>query len=382
MEDYYHNQGYHFDRSFEESYNCFPVSLIEDREYLEDGNRIIMPPSALERLANMQNIEYPIMFEIKKSTTDYSSDHHQQPQPKISHCGVLEFTADDGFVYLPEWMMKNLKLRPGSIVVLKYVKLLGGKFMKIQPHCTSFIQLPDDPKEILEKGLKNFACVTAGDTIMIVHEGKKYYIDVLETNPSNAISLVETDCEVDFAPPLDYKKPEKKPNKKSVVIASQNVQEKEPSISPTKDDHQQPMFRPFSGVARRLKEIEKKPTNSVVFAFNKDESQKVQEKETPSCPTEDDDQVQQPKFRPFTGVARRLDGQPVPTLAMAQDGPAVSRKRAGKLVFGSEEVCNQRSILKKGRIYEGVDNKEKATPINVEEKKFVPFTGRKYTLAD
>lgn len=44
---------------------------------------------------------------------------------------------------------------------------------------------------------------------MVAYNNKKYYIDIIETKPSNAISIIETDCEMDFAPPLDYKEPEK-----------------------------------------------------------------------------------------------------------------------------------------------------------------------------
>lgn len=44
---------------------------------------------------------------------------------------------------------------------------------------------------------------------MVAYNKKKYYIDIIEAKPSNAISIFETDCEVDFAPPLDYKEPEK-----------------------------------------------------------------------------------------------------------------------------------------------------------------------------
>lgn len=60
----------------------------------------------------------------------------------------------------------------------------------------------------LEKTLRNFSCLTTGDSIMVAYNNKKYYIDIVETKPSNAISIIETDCEVDFAPPLDYKEPE------------------------------------------------------------------------------------------------------------------------------------------------------------------------------
>lgn len=44
---------------------------------------------------------------------------------------------------------------------------------------------------------------------MVAYNNKKYYIDIVETKPCSAISIIETDCEVDFAPPLDYKEPEK-----------------------------------------------------------------------------------------------------------------------------------------------------------------------------
>lgn len=61
----------------------------------------------------------------------------------------------------------------------------------------------------LETTLRNFSCLTTGDSIMVAYNNKKYYIDIVETKPSSAISIIETDCEVDFAPPLDYKEPER-----------------------------------------------------------------------------------------------------------------------------------------------------------------------------
>ena len=45
---------------------------------------------------------------------------------------------------------------------------------------------------------------------MVAYNNRKYYIDIIETKPGNAISIFECqDCEVDVAPPLDYKEPEK-----------------------------------------------------------------------------------------------------------------------------------------------------------------------------
>jgi len=44
---------------------------------------------------------------------------------------------------------------------------------------------------------------------MIAYNNKQYHIDIVETKPSHAVSIVETDCEVDFVQPLDYEEPEK-----------------------------------------------------------------------------------------------------------------------------------------------------------------------------
>lgn len=178
---------------FKQEYNCFPLSNI-NKTHLEDGNRILMPASALQRLMSM-NIKYPMVFEIRNPYSDRSS-----------HCGVLEFSAEEGSVFLPDWMMKNLQLQYGNLVTLKSTALPKGTFMKIQPHTMKFLGI-SDPKSALEAALRDFSCLTIGDTIMLTHDQNHYYIDILETKPSDAISVFETDCEVDFAPPLDYKEP-------------------------------------------------------------------------------------------------------------------------------------------------------------------------------
>ena len=39
------------------------------------------------------NIEYPMLFKVENTTTG-----------KSTHCGVLEFTAEEGCVYMPHWV--------------------------------------------------------------------------------------------------------------------------------------------------------------------------------------------------------------------------------------------------------------------------------------
>ncbi|KAJ6299611.1 hypothetical protein OIU76_020562 [Salix suchowensis] len=307
----------HGSSSFEQSYRCYPVSFI-DKAHLERGDKIIMPPSALDRLATL-HIDYPMLFEL-----------HNPSAGRTSHCGVLEFIADEGMIYLPYWMMENMLLQEGDIVELRSTSLAKGTFVKLQPHTMDFLDI-SNPKAILETSLRSYSCLTTGDTIMVAYNNKKYYIDIVEAKPSSAISIIETDCEVDFAPPLDYKEPEKP---KSIPISNKTSPEgmEEPA-------------------------------------------------------------AKKPKFSAFTGSSRRLDGKPAaqpaasticPTLKQHQPETAkngskllspLSHQQSGKLVFGSTSNQPQNETPKVP-----LKKSTQEPPQKVEEPEFQAFTGRKYSL--
>lgn len=174
---------------------------------------------------------------------------------------------------------------------------------------------------------------------MVAYNNKKYYIDIIESKPSHAITIIETDCEVDFAPPLDYKEPER-------PVASI------PSTKPPSEGEAAP--------------------------------------------------VEEPKFNPFTGSGRRLDGKPlkyqpppvsaassttkdkqvavsgggVPPPSTGSSSQSSSRQSQGKLVFGSNanrsaEPQKQKEVAK--------ESKQEQDP-KKDEPKFQAFTGKKYSL--
>lgn len=320
---FFDGYGYH-GTSFEQTYRCYPASFI-DKPQIENGDKIIMPPSALDRLASL-HIDYPMLFELRNAAAE-----------RVSHCGVLEFIAEEGMIYMPYWMMENLLLQEGDIVRVKNVTLPKGTYVKLQPHTKDFLDI-SNPKAILETTLRNFSCLTTGDSIMVAYNNKKYYIDIVESKPSNAITIIETDCEVDFAPPLDYKEPER-------------------------------------------------PVASVTSSKAPAEGQ-----ETPA--------EEEPKFNPFTGAGRRLDGKPLkyePPPVSSSSGskdkrPAVSngsgqpsavsssqssnRQAQGKLVFGSNANRNVEPQKQK----EVAKDKKPEEPPKKEEPKFQPFSGKKYSL--
>ena len=181
--------------SFEAQYRAYPVSFI-DRSELDKGDKIILPPSALDRLSQLGDLDFPMLFNVENVK-----------EKTKTHCGVLEFIADEGVCYLPYWMMQNLRLVEGDVLRVKNARLPKGTFVKLQPQTSDFLNI-SNPKAVLETCLRNYTCLTVNDTFMIEYNNKRYFIDVIEAKPADGVCVVETDCEVDFAAPLDYVEPD------------------------------------------------------------------------------------------------------------------------------------------------------------------------------
>ncbi|PVU93779.1 hypothetical protein BB559_003165 [Furculomyces boomerangus] len=183
--------------TFSAQYRAFPLSILTGGSYTSAnyGGKIFLPSSALDRLSRL-NIEYPMLFSITNTTNN-----------KKSNAGVLEFTAEEGHVYLPDWLMKSLGLRTRDFVTVTNVSLKLGTFVKIQPQSTDFLDISDH-RAVLENALRNFSTLTEGDIFTISYNNKLYDILVLETKPSKeGISIVETDLQVDFEAPPGYVEP-------------------------------------------------------------------------------------------------------------------------------------------------------------------------------
>lgn len=181
--------GQNFPTQFEAQYNCSSTAMA-GRD-VDDGDKIFLPPSALDKLARM-NVEYPMLFEISSDSVD-----------KKTHCGVLEFSAEEGWCYMPFWMMENLVIDEGSLITVKNVSLSKATFVKFRAQSMDFVEV-SNPRALLEVALRKFTCLTVGDTICIPYGSSKFYLDVREVQPNGAASIIETDCNVDFEEPLGY----------------------------------------------------------------------------------------------------------------------------------------------------------------------------------
>ncbi|PGH33821.1 ubiquitin fusion degradation protein 1 [[Emmonsia] crescens] len=191
----------HAARRFDEFYRCYPVAMLPgpERENVNHGGKVIMPPSALDKLTRL-HITYPMLFEL-----------HNRVKDRTTHAGVLEFIAEEGKIYLPFWVMQTLLLEPGDLLQIKSTDLPPGQYIKLQAQSTSFLDI-SDPKAVLENAFRNFSCLSKGDVFTFSYNDQIYEMAVLETKPQhskNAISVLETDLEVDFAAPVGYEEPKR-----------------------------------------------------------------------------------------------------------------------------------------------------------------------------
>jgi len=192
---------------FIEVYRAYPATLM-GREDINLSNSIILPPKALEVLSLMKNFgdtQNPILFRILNIQLNI-----------FTHCGVVEFTAENDCCYIPDNMFDRLSLEEGQQVNVRALTLKTGTYIKLQPHKTEFINIPG-PKTILEYNLRNYFCVTEGDILSIKFSKKIYKLDVVKCKPDKAIKTLNSVLEVDFDPPKDYDEYQAKMKSKSMT---------------------------------------------------------------------------------------------------------------------------------------------------------------------
>eukprot|EP00210_Caulerpa_lentillifera_P000604 g585.t1 len=226
-------------RTFEARYRAYPPAFL-DRPSLEEGDKVILPPSALDRLVSL-HIEYPMLFRVENKASGRST-----------HCGVLEFVAEEGRVYLPFWMMQNLLLTDGDLIDFKNTSLPKGSYVKLQPVTSDFLDITN-PKAVLEKSLRNYTCLTTGDNIVLNYNCRRYEIEIKETRPGPAISVIETDCNVDFEAPKDYVPPVAPSQPaQSTSNADPNAMEEDETEEEEEENSNSDSFLAFSGTGQRL----------------------------------------------------------------------------------------------------------------------------------
>lgn len=232
-------------RPFSARYKCCSVGMMPgpERKDVQKGGKIILPPSALDQLTRL-NIQYPMLFKLTNSVSG-----------RETHCGVLEFIADEGYMYIPYWMMQNLSVEEYGLINVSTVSLRVAEFAKFQPQSADFLDIAN-PKAVLENTLRNFACLTVEDIVAISYNKKIYELRVMELKPDNAVSIIETDMNVEFAAHVGYEE--------YIPQQASEVEEYDELDGASMDYSQfvEPKFSAFTGLGNRLDGKKKNCENS------------------------------------------------------------------------------------------------------------------------
>ncbi|KAL8932081.1 MAG: hypothetical protein Q9216_006968 [Gyalolechia sp. 2 TL-2023] len=213
------------------------------------GDKIILPPSALEQLLSASTVTVPSSNQPQTSTFNsfnpYSYAAEQQareqlverrqelPHPltfrlvnpgngRICYAGIREFSAEEGFIGLSRFLRQSLGFEKDPLqdqkalpngdgnyksspdtedrLTIHVETLPKGTYVRLRPLEAGYD--PEDWKSLLEKHLReNFTTLTNGELLTIVsgREEFRFLIDGLRPN-DKAISLVDTDLEVDIEP--------------------------------------------------------------------------------------------------------------------------------------------------------------------------------------
>ncbi len=217
------------------SFTC-SASPEETQQLLKYSNKILLPPSMLHKINEKDDVEFPLFFKVINPICDFGRV-----------CAVHEFTAAEGLIIMPYYIMEELGIQEGSNVNIDYVNPPKGSYLKIRPHKTSFTKL-HDPKTVLEHIMsKDYPVITQGETIVINYKdlGQRFRLDIVETKPAEIIKIIDTDLNLDFDTPLDYVEPPKveKPKVNNFVSKTKSTSRNE-KLTKFKNTGE---FVPFSG---------------------------------------------------------------------------------------------------------------------------------------
>ena len=95
--------------------------------------------------------------------------------------GPLDYRAPASYVFLPNWMMRALGVRPGEIVQVDLITTTPpGSLAKFRPHSAKFAKAISNPQAVMETELRHYSSLTRGSTIAMDYNGQRYWFDVVD----------------------------------------------------------------------------------------------------------------------------------------------------------------------------------------------------------
>lgn len=175
----------------------------ENQEALNTTFRSALPSIFLERAANQNLFESqgPMVFRCFNPVC---------PE-KAVFLGGPDFTAQEGQVIVPYWMLTKMGVNYFDQVEVENVKLPRGKMLRVQIESLDAVDRLHtlDRDELFHHALRGVSAISEGDTIFMPGKEAGDFVQFKvvevesETGPCQAIELLNVDLAIDFLPPTD-----------------------------------------------------------------------------------------------------------------------------------------------------------------------------------
>ena len=126
--------------------------------------------------------------------------------------GVLDYgTIESGSIGLPSGVMEALGMEGGEEVRVSYAALPSATKMTLKPRTNDFARdfVDEDVREVLERVMMGRSAATIGDEVRVERGERRYELEVTAVEPDDghgAVSLLETDVEVELEPSEEYER--------------------------------------------------------------------------------------------------------------------------------------------------------------------------------
>tara|TARA_Y100000590_G_scaffold44185_1_gene47042 strand:- start:7333 stop:8112 length:780 start_codon:yes stop_codon:yes gene_type:complete len=170
----------------------------------ENSNRVLVPKSLLYKLSQYDNLKYPIHFKLNADFYKEDSDY------KDYVYSIYDYVEDIDNIYIPNEYYRDIDLdklleydNQIEIEIINY-ELPKAESITFKPFTSNFLSIKN-PKVYLEAHLKKHYTVLFKNQIISTIYGKTFInIEILDTQPDNIVSILETDVNVEFEAPYDY----------------------------------------------------------------------------------------------------------------------------------------------------------------------------------
>lgn len=282
-------------------------------------------------------------------------------------------------------MMVSLGVEANSKITISVTELPTGYFVKFKPQSVSFLTKLTNPAAILERKLRDYAALKAGEVIYFRHVNSDFYLEVLEIQPTShgAICIIEANLKVEFAAPDGYVEPTASPASTGSAnigggYGGQFAMDEDDAATGEVDDLGlgSDSDSDDNAAAKSKQKTSSKSSTTAAFsgAGHRPSGKAVNKLLEPSLP----DLASSPSGRRFITASGSLVIGPPPESSSSSSSANTNQSSSISAATASSAASS--SSTSKNTAKPSVNNPVEDAKKDEEEKKFVPFSGAGHRL--